>query len=190
MQLAQTRRCVHRKFTDGAYFVAALKSVAVHIYRCTLLIRTLREVWRAKTSQKVRGARLNGTILGAVDLQLDPNTKMRFLGWTPTRTGAAKALFARRSAFADGFCKLSHVKRVSRYEEPDATASGEPVPRSQGADLGALLSADYTEFRQRYTGTGSIALSSSSYAAQSINLVLICMPRTRLLTAVVPAEAA
>ena len=47
---------------------------------------------------------------------------------------------------------------VFRYEEPDAIASGEPVPRSQGADLGALLSADYTEFRQRYTGTRPIAL--------------------------------
>lgn len=45
-----------------------------------------------------------------------------------------------------------------RYDEPDAAASGEPVPRSQGADLGALLSADHTEFRQRYTGTKAVTL--------------------------------
>lgn len=66
---------------------------------------------------------------------------------------------------------------VFRYEEPDAIANGEPVPRSQGADLGALLSADYTEFRQRYTGTRPHSASrlQASYTAQSVSPVATCV---------------
>ena len=81
LQLAQGHRFVHIKFAAGVLFVvAASEIITVHIHRCTLLIRTLREVWKAKTSQRVNGARLSGTILGAVDLQLDLDTKVGFLG--------------------------------------------------------------------------------------------------------------
>lgn len=40
-----------------------------------------------------------------------------------------------------------------RYEDPDVTNSDVPMPRSQGADLAALLSVDHSDFRHRYTGT-------------------------------------